>query len=56
MFQETGFTEFTIPENVKNIPGDTFRICQNLKKVVVYSKDVTLGEKVFEYCSNDLVI
>ena len=57
MFQETGFSEFTIPENVKNIPGSTFRICKNLSKVIVYSDDIKYGDtNVFEYCSKDLVL
>ena len=56
MFQETGFTEFTIPENVKKVPSSTFRICQNLKKVIVHSDDVEYGSSAFEYCSADLVL
>lgn len=56
MFQETGFTEFTIPENVKTVPSSTFRICENLKKVIVYSNDVAYGSGAFEYCSADLVL
>lgn len=56
MFQETGFTEFTIPKNVKKIPSETFRICKNLKKVIVHSDDVVFDKYVFEYCSQDLVL
>ena len=34
-FQETGFTEFTIPKTLKSIQTREFASCKNLKKVIV---------------------
>lgn len=55
-FQETGFTEFEIPENVKSIDTRAFGICPNLEKVKVYSTDISYTSEVFKYCSSNLVL
>lgn len=55
-FQETGFTEFNIPRNVKSIANRSLGICPNLKKVRVYSTDITFESGVFEYGSSSLVL
>ena len=55
-FQETGFTEFDIPENVKSIANRALGICSNLKKVRVYSKDINFESGVFEYGSSNLIL
>lgn len=55
-FQETGFTEFDIPENVKSIDSRALGICHNLEKVRVYSKDISYSSGVFEYGSSNLVL
>ena len=55
-FQETGFTEFDIPENVKSIDTRALGICSNLEKVRVYSTDITYSTGVFEYGSSNLVL
>ena len=56
MFQECGFTSFTVPETMKSIPSCTFRICKNLKNFIVYSRDVELGSNLFEHGSKDVII
>lgn len=55
-FQETGFTEFDIPENVKSIDSRALGICSSLEEVRVYSKDITYDLGVFEYSSSNLVL
>lgn len=56
VFQETGFTEFTIPEHFESIGASVFRICTKLKTVKVFSKNLVYSEGVFEHCSNDLIL
>ena len=56
MFQECGLESIIIPNNVTNIPIGTFRICKQLKKVIIYSPKATIDSDAFEYCSNSLVI
>lgn len=55
-FQETGLTEFDIPENVKSIDSRALGICSNLEKVRVYSTDISYASGVFEYRSSNLVL
>ena len=65
IFQDTGFTEFEVPENVAEM-NSSFRSCDNLKKVVIYNKNLSYystllsGQVVdttpFELCSSDLVL
>ena len=55
-FQETGFTEFDIPENVKSIDSRALGICSKLEKVRVYSTDISYSSEVFEYGSSNLVL
>ena len=55
-FQETGLTEFDIPENVKSIDSRALGICSNLEKVRVYSTDISYASGVFEYGSSNLVL
>lgn len=55
-FQEAGFTEFDIPENVKSIDSRALGICSNLERVRVYSTDITYASGVFEYGSSNLVL
>ena len=55
-FQETGLTEFDIPENVKSIDTRALGICSSLEKVRVYSKDISYASGVFEYGSSNLVL
>lgn len=59
MFQETGFSEFIIPENVKKVAGSTFRSCKKLKKVIVYSDDIEYEKTffgVFDNCPEDMIL
>jgi len=65
IFQDTGFTEFEVPENIEKM-NSSFRSCDNLKKVVIYNKNLSYystllsGQVVdttpFELCSSDLVL
>lgn len=65
IFQDTGFTEFEVPENIEKMDS-SFRSCDNLKKVVIYNKNLSYysillsGQVVdttpFELCSSDLVL
>ncbi len=55
-FQETDFTEFDIPENVKSIDSRALGICSKLEKVRVYSTDISYASRVFEYDSSNLVL
>ena len=66
LFQEAAFTEFEIPENVVKLGSCAFRACKELKKVLVYNKDIEYysilldGTKAdnrpFELCSEDLIL
>ncbi len=56
VFQETGFTEFTIPDGFQNIGDCDFRLCSKLKDFKVYSRDVKYSEDVFEHCSSSLTL
>ena len=56
MFQECGLESIIIPANVTNIPVGTFRICTQLKKVIIYSPKATIDLDAFEHCSDSLVI
>ena len=56
VFQETAFTEFTIPEWFESIGSGCFRICRSLKKLIVRSNNVEFDDSALEYCSNDLII
>lgn len=65
IFQETGFTEFEVPENIEEM-NNSFRLCSNLKKVVIYNKNLkyhdtlssrqVIDTEPFERCSSDLVL
>lgn len=55
-FQETGLEEITIPESVSIIYSRAFGICNNLKKVYIYSRDVFIDDEVFYNCPSDLVL
>lgn len=56
MFQECGLESIIIPAKVTNIPIGTFRICNQLKKVIIYAPKATIDSDAFEYCSDSLVI
>lgn len=56
VFQETGFTEFIIPKHFESIGSSVFRACSQLKSFKVYSKDVVYDDRVFEHCSNNLIL
>ncbi len=55
-FQETGFTEFDISENVKSIDTWALGFCSKLEKVRVYSTDISYSSGVFEHGSSNLVL
>ena len=55
-FQETGFIEFEIPENVKSIDSRALGICKDLQKIKIYSKDIVIDSGAFEYGSSGLVL
>lgn len=55
-FQETNFSEFTIPATIQSIDSRALAICHNLNKVQVYSHDVTFADDAFEYSSSDLTL
>ena len=55
-FQQTAFTEFDIPENVKTISSRALGICKKLDKVRVYSRDLAYDSGVFEFGSPNLVL
>ena len=56
MFQETGFESFIIPINITKVPANTFRICKQLKHIYIYSDNVNLGNDIFEYGNDNLII
>lgn len=66
LFQNTGFEEFIISENINKLNTGAFRLCHQLRKVVIYNKEIqyyttdqlgqVIDEKPFEYCSSDLVL
>lgn len=60
-FEQTAIEEVTIPKNIQAFDGNEFRLCTNLKKVIIYNDTINYynGEydtRPFEYHSDDLVL
>jgi len=52
VFQQSGFVEIEIPENVTYIGKQAFGACADLEKIVINAKNVTICNYVARACAN----
>ena len=52
VFQQSGFVEIEIPENVVYIGKQAMGACGSLEKIVINAKDVTIANYVARACAN----
>ena len=54
-FSGCGFKEFTVPEGVYLINGDSFSECKNLERITIPETVTQIGEDAFKDCDNVVV-